>query len=221
MALMRVSVRLFAILRERAGASLIDIELPESATVEDAFTVLRQRHELADLLTRVPVRMAVNREYVEPGDALHAGDELALITPLSGGSDADIHARISAEPLSLNEVAKLVARPAAGAIVTFQGTTRDVDRLDYEAYVEMAEPYMRRILRECLESHALEAIAAEHRVGSVPLGEPSVVVAASAVHRDEAFTGARAAIDRIKAEVPIWKREVQGGDARWVAGVLP
>jgi molybdopterin synthase catalytic subunit len=134
---------------------------------------------------------------------------------------SDVHARISAEPLSLSDVAKLVARPAAGAVVTFQGTTRDVDRLDYEAYVEMAEPYMQRVLRECVEGYGLEAIAAEHRVGSVPLGEPSVVVAASAAHRDEAFAGARAAIDRIKAEVPIWKRELRGSDARWVAGVLP
>jgi molybdopterin converting factor subunit 1 len=83
---MRVSVRLFAILSERAGVSSIDVELPERATVEDALKVLRQRHELADVLARVPVRVAVNREYVEPGDALHAGDELALITPVSGGS---------------------------------------------------------------------------------------------------------------------------------------
>jgi molybdopterin synthase catalytic subunit len=133
----------------------------------------------------------------------------------------DVHARISAEPLCLSDVAKLVARPAAGAIVTFQGTTREVDRLDYEAYVEMAEPYMRRVLQECLESHGLEAIAAEHRVGCVPLGEASVVVAASAAHRDAAFAGARAAIDRIKAEAPIWKRELRGSDAHWVEGVLP
>jgi molybdopterin synthase catalytic subunit len=218
---MKVSVRLFAILRERAGASSIDIELPERATVEDALNVLRERRELGDVLARIPVRMAVNREYVEPGDALHAGDELALITPVSGGSGGDIHARISSGPLSLNDAAKLVARPAAGAIVTFQGTTREVDCLDYEAYAEMAEPYMRRVLQECLESHGLQAIAAEHRVGSVPLGEASVVVAASAAHRDAAFAGARAAIDRIKAEVPIWKRELRGGDARWVEGVLP
>jgi MoaE-MoaD fusion protein len=87
MALMRVSVRLFAVLRERAGASLINIELPERATVEDALNVLRQRRELADVLARLPVRIAVNREYVEPGDALHADDELALISPISGGSD--------------------------------------------------------------------------------------------------------------------------------------
>jgi molybdopterin synthase catalytic subunit len=133
----------------------------------------------------------------------------------------NVHARISAEPLSLSEVAKLVSDPAAGAIVTFQGSTREVDRLDYEAYVEMAEPYMRWLLHECLEQHGLQALAAEHRVGSVPLGEASVVVAASAAHREEAFAGARAAIDRIKAEVPIWKRELRGSDARWVGGVLP
>lgn len=217
----RVSVRLFAILRERVGASLIEIELPERATAEDALNILRQRRELADVLARTPVRMAVNREYVELDEPLHGGDELALITPVSGGSDGDVHARICAQPLSVSTVAGLVARPAAGAIVTFQGTTREVDRLDYEAYVEMAEPYMRRLLNECLESHSLLAIAAEHRVGAVPLGEASVVVAASAAHREEAFSGARAAIDRIKAEAPIWKRELRGGDARWVAGILP
>jgi molybdopterin synthase catalytic subunit len=133
----------------------------------------------------------------------------------------DVHARITVEPLCLSDVAGLVARPAAGAVVTFQGTTRGVDRLDYEAYVEMAEPYIRRVLRECLARHGLEAIAAEHRVGSVPLGEASVVVAASAAHRDEAFAGARAAIDRIKAEAPIWKRELRGSDAHWVEGALP
>jgi len=86
MALMRVTVRLFAILRERAGASWIQIELPERATVEDALNVLRQRRELADVLAHIPLRIAVNRQYVEPGDALHADDELALITPVSGGS---------------------------------------------------------------------------------------------------------------------------------------
>lgn len=85
MARMKVNVRLFATLRERAGASSIDIELPERATVDDALDVLCERAELADVLDRLPVRLAVNREYVEPGAALHADDELALITPVSGG----------------------------------------------------------------------------------------------------------------------------------------
>jgi molybdopterin synthase catalytic subunit/molybdopterin converting factor small subunit len=217
---MRVSVKLFAILKERAGASL-ELELPEQATVEDALNALAERTELADVLARVPVRMAVNRDYAEPGSQLHPGDELALITPVSGGAAGNVHARISADPLSAQQISSLVARPAAGALVTFQGMTRDVDRLDYEAYAEMAEPRIRKILAECLEKHSLQAIAGEHRVGSVPLGEASVVVAVSAAHRDAAFAGAREAIDRIKAEAPIWKRELHGEDASWVTGVLP
>jgi molybdopterin synthase catalytic subunit len=165
--------------------------------------------------------MAVNREYAEASSELHCGDELALITPVSGGAGTRVHARISDEPLSLQDVSGLVARPGAGAIVTFQGTTRDVERLDYEGYREMAESRIRQILTECLEQHGLQAIAAEHRLGSVALGETSVIVAASAAHREAAFAGARDAIDRIKAQAPIWKRELQGDEARWVEGVLP
>jgi molybdopterin synthase catalytic subunit len=221
MADMRVSVRLFAILRERAGAASVEIELPERSTVEDALKALAQRSELSDVLARVPVRMAVNREYAEASSELHCGDELALITPVSGGAGTRVHARISDEPLSLQDVSGLVARPGAGAIVTFQGTTRDVERLDYEGYREMAESRIRKILTECLEQHGLQAIAAEHRLGSVALGETSVIVAASAAHREAAFAGARDAIDRIKAQAPIWKRELQGDEARWVEGVLP
>jgi molybdopterin synthase catalytic subunit/molybdopterin converting factor small subunit len=218
---MRVSVRLFAILRERAGATSIEIELPERATVDDALKALARRSELSDVLARVPVRMAVNREYAEPSSELHCGDELALITPVSGGAARRVHVRISQEPLSVQGVSALVARPAAGAIVTFQGTTRDVERLDYEGYREMAESRIRQILTECLEQHGLQAIAAEHRLGSVPLGETSVIVAVSAAHRQAAFAGARDAIDRIKAQAPIWKRELHGDEARWVEGVLP
>jgi molybdopterin synthase catalytic subunit len=218
---MRVSVRLFAILRERAGTTSIEIELPEPATVGDALKALAQRSELSDVLARIPVRMAVNREYAEPSSELHCGDELALITPVSGGAGARVHARISDEPLSLQAVSGLVAHPGAGAIVTFQGTTRDVDRLEYEGYREMAESRIRQILTECLESHGLQAIAAAHRLGSVPLGETSVIVAVSAAHREAAFAGAREAIDRIKAQAPIWKRELHGDEARWVEGVLP
>lgn len=144
-----------------------------------------------------------------------------MISPVSGGAGGDVHARISQEPLSLQAVSCLVGRPGAGAIVAFQGTTREVQRLDYEAYVEMAEQRIRQILTECLESHGLQAIAAEHRVGSVPLGEASVIVAVSAAHRAEAFAGAREAIDRIKAEAPIWKRELRDRDEHWVEGVLP
>jgi MoaE-MoaD fusion protein len=131
------------------------------------------------------------------------------------------HARVTEEPLSLERLAALVGRPAAGAVVTFQGTTRDVERLEYEAYREMAEERIATIVAGAVERHGLEAAAAEHRVGTVPLGEASVAVAVSAPHRGEAFAGAREIIDRIKAEVPIWKKEVEAGEERWVEGARP
>jgi molybdopterin synthase catalytic subunit len=103
-------------------------------------------------------------------------------------------------------------------VVTFEGTVRDVEFLDYEAYRAMAEEQIARILSEAIERHGLEEAAAEHRVGRVALGEPGVVVAVSAAHRDAAFAGAREVIDQIKARAPIWKRELDRGEARWVAG---
>ena len=96
-----------------------------------------------------------------------------------------------------------------------------MDRLEYEAYAEMAEARIAAILADCTARHGLEAAAAEHRTGTVPLGEASVIVAVSAAHRGEAFAGAREAIDRIKAEAPIWKREVEDGQGRWVEGMPP
>jgi MoaE-MoaD fusion protein len=133
-------------------------------------------------------------------------------------STALAHVRVTAEPLSLEALARMVVRPAAGAVVTFQGTTRDVDELSYEAYREMAEQRIAAIVAEAIERHGLEAGAAEHRIGSVPLGEASVAVAVSAAHRAEAFAGAREIIDRIKEDAPIWKKEVEEGEERWVEG---
>lgn len=210
---MTVSVQLFAILRERAGSDRVEVELPDGATVADLLG------ELHGLIGAMPVRVAVNREYSAEDRPLSPGDELALIPPVSGGSD--VHATIVDEPLSLERIAGLVVRSGAGAVVTFQGITREVGRLDYEAYAEMATPRIVEILDRCRERHELEAIAAEHRIGAVPLGEASVIVAASAPHRAEAFAGAREAIDRIKAEAPIWKREVGEEGARWVEGTTP
>ena len=111
--------------------------------------------------------------------------------------------------------------PRAGAVVCFEGVTRDVEALDYEAYVEMAREKLRAIGEEEAARHGLCAVALVHRTGRVPLSEPSVIVAASAAHRGEAFEGARALIDRVKAEAPIWKVELTPEGARRVEGVLP
>lgn len=236
---MTVSVRLFAILRERAGRDSVEIELPEGATVGDAFARLAETPGLGELVERMPLRMAVNREYASEGARIAPGDELAVIPPISGGAPesdqphvlsspqgdqshgvgARTHAAVTEEPLSAERLSAWVGDPGAGAIVTFQGVTREVASLDYEAYREMAEERIAAILIDCAERHGLLAAAAEHRAGPVALGEPGVVVAVSAGHRGEAFEGAREAIDRIKAEAPIWKRELDAaGEGSWVEG---
>jgi molybdopterin converting factor subunit 1 len=218
---MTVTVRLFAILRERAGRDSVEIELAEGATVGDAFERLAAAPGLGELVERLPLRMAVNREYADAGTPIAPGDELALIPPISGGAGRT-HASVTGEPLSAERLSAWVGDPGAGAIVTFQGVTREVASLDYEAYREMAEKRIAAILVECVGRHGLLAAAAEHRIGRVPRGEPGVVVAVSAGHREEAFAGAREAIDRIKAEAPIWKRELDAtGEGRRVEGAAP
>jgi MoaE-MoaD fusion protein len=213
---MEVTVRLFAMLRERAGAREVRLELPDGASVRDALDSLG---ELADGL---PLVMAVNREYAPEDRVLDPGDELALIPPVSGGSTAAaVHARVVEEPLSLDSLVARVRDPRAGAVVVFQGVTREVELLEYEAYVEMAEKRVAAIVADAVERHGLCAAACEHRVGEVSLSDPSVAVAVSAPHRGEAFAGAREIIDRVKAEAPIWKKEVEGGEGRWVDGTRP
>ena len=219
---MMVTVRLFAILRERSGSDRMELQLADDATVADALQALSKIPSLAGLLERIPVQMAVNRDYASPGTALASNDELALIPPLSGGAPQagdGVHVVVTDEPLSLENLSRAVADARAGAIVSFQGVTREVDHLDYEAYAEMAQERITLILRESVARHGLCAAAAEHRIGSVALGESSVIVAASAAHRTEAFAGAREIIDRIKAEAPIWKSEVDSeGRSRRVEG---
>ena len=130
----------------------------------------------------------------------------------------NVHVRISAAPLRVDELSERVRSPYAGAIVIFSGVTREVPSLEYEAYEPMAHRVLLRIAEDALRRHGLCAVAIEHRVGTVPLAEPSVIVAASAPHRGEAFTGARELIDRLKEIAPIWKREA----GRWKhPGVAP
>lgn len=208
---MHVHVRLFAGLRERAGREVVELELADDALVGDALA------RLDELVDGVPVVMAVNQEYAGADTELHPGDEVALIPPVSGGSVGTLHVRVTDEPLVLDPLLARVRDPRAGAVVSFLGVTREVGELEYEAYVAMARREIAEIVRLAVERHGLCAAAAEHRVGTVPLSEPSVVVVASAPHRDAAFAGAREMIDQIKARAPIWKKE----EGQWVSGTAP
>ena len=211
---MEVSVRLFAGLRERFGSDSLQLELADGASVADALAALSGQIDASGCL------LAVNREYADDNLVLAGGDELALIPPVSGGG-AQAHVALSESPLSLDSLLERVRDPRAGAVVSFSGVTREVDSLDYEVYAEMALEQMARIVDAAIERHGLCAAAAEHRVGTVPLSEASVIVAASAPHRGEAFAGAREIIDELKACAPIWKVEVEGQERRRVEGEKP
>jgi molybdopterin converting factor subunit 1 len=208
---MKVAVRLFAGLRERAGVREVELELPEGASLEQVWPALALGDEPPGLL------LAVNREYAARSAQLHEGDEVALIPPVSGGAF-----RLSDGPLSLDAVVREVASDDAGAIATFTGTTRarsrgrDVVRLEYEAYEGMAEAEMERIAQELRERHGLVDIAIHHRVGIVEIGEPSVVIAVSSAHRAGALAAAKEAIDTLKQSVPLWKKEIYVGGEEWI-----
>ena len=206
---MRVTVRLFAGLRELAGRS--SLELEDVATVADVWPRLGLGDEPGGLL------YAVNREYVSTDTALADGDEVALIPPVSGGSF-----RLVAEPLDVAAVLREVESPDAGAIASFVGTVRrrsrerDVLHLDYEAYEEMAEEMLARLGAELTERHGLTTVAIHHRLGRVEIGEPSVVIAVSAPHRGAALDACREAIETLKTSIPLWKKEVYAGGEEWI-----
>jgi molybdopterin converting factor subunit 1 len=208
---MKIAVRLFAGLRERAGTRRVDLELPDGSSLEQVWPALGLGEEPPGLL------LAVNREYADRAAPLSDGDEVALIPPVSGGAF-----RLSDEPLSLDAVVSEVASDDAGAIATFTGTTRarsrgrDVVRLEYEAYEGMAEAEMERIAAELAERHDLVAVAIHHRVGVVEIGETSVVIAVSAAHRGDALAAAKEAIDTLKQSVPLWKKEIYVGGEEWI-----
>jgi molybdopterin converting factor subunit 1 len=212
-------VRLFAGLRERAGADRVEVDLPEGASVADLLVAMGTT-PVGELAPRSCI-VALNREYADEDAVVGESDEVALVPPVSGGAGAVRLVEVVDAPLDLAAVSAAVRDPRAGAVVTFEGVTRDVEALDNEADAEMATEKLRAIGEEEAVRHGLCAVALVHRFGRVPLSEPSVIVAASAPHRGEAFAGARALIDRVKSEAPIWKVELTAEGARRVEGTLP
>jgi molybdopterin converting factor subunit 1 len=219
----RFTLKLFATLRERAHAAELVRDFPDGTTVGEIwkhlvgeFPALGGHHD--------SVGFAVNQEYVEGDFKPHQGDEIAFIPPVSGGSATSRVGRITIgrEPIDVAALEREVADPAAGAIVSFTGTTRrdnagrKVLRLEYEAYEPMALSEMRKLAIEAGERWKIVRIAIAHRVGVVKIGETSVAIAVSAAHRGEAFEACRFAIDRLKEIVPIWKKEHFEGGEVWI-----
>lgn len=216
---MRVRVLYFAVFREQLGMGGEPLELSAGARVRDAVVALAARHPVVDRLAG-RFRVAVNQDFVPDDHPLAEDDELALIPPVAGGRDR--HARLLAEPLSLDRCIAAVSGPGMGGIVTFTGMVRrhsrgtTVERLEYEAYGDMAVRELVRLCDEIEGEIAGVRLAVEHRTGTLGIGDLAVVIAAAAPHRAEAFTACRAMIDRLKDRVPIWKKEFGEDGAEWV-----
>ncbi len=213
---MRVRVLYFAVLRERLRSDGEEVTLPEAATVGTLLEALATRHPAVGALRR-HLQVARNQAFARPDEPLAEGDEVALIPPVAGGSGATVRE----EPLDVNEVIRAVAHEGAGGIVTFTGVVRResrgrrVERLEYEAYGAMAEARLAVIADELCVAHGAR-VAILHRVGRLTVGDVAVVIAASAPHRAAAFAACREAIERLKVEVPIWKKEIDEDGEEWV-----
>lgn len=219
---MKVDVHFYAAARELAGCPSSTFELgSQSVPQKELRRIVSDRFpSLAALLERM--RLAVNGDFVEASEAVHDGDRVDILPPVAGGSPIVV-CKVSADEISLDEVRKAVEHPGAGGICIFHGVVRDhadgkqVSRLEYEAHESLALKEMRRVLEGVTGEHPGVRIAAVHRVGTLSIGDVAVCVAASAAHRDDAFSACRKAIDRIKETVPLWKKEWgPDGQAHWV-----
>jgi molybdopterin synthase catalytic subunit len=215
---MKIAVRYFAHLRERLRRESDSIELADGSTVGDLLLLLGEREPLV-ATSRRSLQVAVNMEFMPAKTQLKDGDEVALIPPVAGGSAL---VRLSRQPLQYDEVIAAVSGPGQGGIVLFAGLVRDhndgkqVVRLDYEAYDEMAVRKMAEIAARIESEQPGVRVAMVHRVGSLQIGDLAVILAASAPHRGEAFAACRAAIEALKVEVPIWKKEFSPDGEEWL-----
>jgi molybdopterin synthase catalytic subunit len=220
---MQIKVLFFASVRELFGVSSLEVEVPEGAKIFDLDLKLR---EMQKGLAEIPFVYAKNRAYATAEEGLRDGDEVALVPAISGGEPpAFAFTMEEINPRVLEEYAR---SDADGALVTFVGVTRNhhegknVATLSYEAYEDMVLPLMERLLFETRQKLEVGQVFVRHRLGEVRIGEASIVVVVAAPHRGPAFEAAREIMDRIKKEIPIFKKETLLGDqgSHWV-GQLP
>jgi molybdopterin converting factor subunit 1 len=225
---MRVTVLFFGILKDIVGLGEESVEIEPNTTVGSLFDRYSKRFETLGA-KRPSILFARNQEFAPAETILTDNDEVAFLPPVSGGSDrereADRHVfALTRSVIDASKLAREVQRPEDGAVVTFEGVVRnntkgrETSYLEYEGYEGMALDRMRRIGREVVEQFAIGRIGMIHRLGSLQIGEASVVIAVSAPHRKPAFDAALEAINRLKREVPIWKKEYFADGAVWVDG---
>jgi MoaE-MoaD fusion protein len=227
---MRVRVLFFGILKDQAGKSADAVDLPDGASLRDLLTHYEMEIPgLKNLFQSLAV--AVNQQYAGPDAKLHSGDEVALLPPVSGGSEkrTDVisslrRASIVREPIDTQRVLAELKRGDDGAVLVFEGVVRNQTRgrrtlyLDYEAYEAMALQQMESLAGQALEKFQIRDVAIVHRLGRLAIGEASVVIAVVSAHRAAAFEACRWLIDTLKRTVPIWKKEYFEDGALWADG---
>lgn len=222
---MKVTVHLFAGLSELLGQRHVTLDVAEGATVGLLWDQLASEYPRVTPFLPSLV-CAIDEEFVPSEHPLRDGDEVAIIPPISGGSDEDEGLfRVTSEPLDQEPLLAAVRRDESGAVALFYGVARNhshgrpVRALEYDAYPSMAEKKLREVADEVRERWPISGIGVLHRTGRLAIGETSLLVAVSAAHRREAFAACEYAVDRIKQIVPIWKKELwEDGDGDWVAG---
>jgi len=216
----KIQLLAFATAVDAVGESSQELQVSEGSRVRDLRDLLTARYpSLVPLWPRLAV--AVDGELVSADTLLSEGSEVALLPPVSGGSPSDPFVRLVDHAIDADQLVASVRRSDFGAVLVFHGTVRDhhegrpVTHLTYSAYRSMAAARLRTIAQE-LGADGSVAVGIVHRLGLVPAGEPSVVIAVASAHREKAYEASRRALERLKAEVPIWKREhFTDGAASW------
>jgi molybdopterin converting factor subunit 1 len=219
-----VTVKLFALLKEKAGCDELRIRLDRGTVADLLGQVAREHPSLSDMISHGNILVSVNQELARQDSLLKDGDEVALMPPFSGGGAPAVQARIQKEPFSLDSEIELLKRssPSIGAIVTFLGTTRDLSRekqvakLEFEHYPGMAEKRLEEIRGRAIRDYSVIDAIIIHRIGTIPVGENIVLIAVASAHRDEAFKACRFCIDELKRITPIWKKETTPEGEVWV-----
>ncbi len=227
---MQIRVRFFGQLKDLCGRAEDGLELPDGSSVRVVFDHYAALFPRLGAMAKSIV-LARNHEFATPGELLAEGDEVALLPPVSGGAPIRQLAEpeghffeITRAPIDVRDAEYRLLQGIDGALVTFQGVVRNNTkgratlRLEYECYEEMAIRQMAAIGREIAAQFAISRIAMLHRLGSMGIGEASVVVLAAAPHRRPAFDAALEGINRLKRQVPIWKKEFFADGEVWVDG---
>jgi len=224
---MRVRVLFFGMLKDRMGKSSDLLELPDGASIRDLLA--HYETEVPRLKESLPaLAVAVNQVYASPEAKLKAGDEVALLPPVSGGSNETVqparYASIVRNPIDSQQVLNSIKRGEDGAALVFEGVVRNQSRgrktryLEYEAYEEMALQQMASLAAQALTQFQIRDVAIVHRLGHLEIGETSVLIAVASAHRAAGFDACRWLIDSLKRTVPIWKKEYFEDGAVWGDG---